>query len=151
MSEARYYKKEIPNNRLNLPNGKALVFEMTDPNDFGFIKTEDAFIIEQCENAIRRRVGGVRVSNEAEYTEFQAKKKEWQSQPHSSNGRENLSAQTLGMLRNHPSQSAGAVAADGNKVLLKSPSGQITAVPRPDPIEVVSRFPKLGSPTPVSK
>lgn len=155
----RYFKKEIPLNPLRLPNGRTVEFEYGDPNDFGFLKTEDGFTIAELDKAIAARRGGVINSNETEYEEFQKKNSDTQLANWQPGQQQVLSAQTLGMAtiqafrrgRAEPG-SAAAHAATGSQMRQASaiPNGarppqqpKAQAEP-PAPLEVPSNFPTVG-------
>lgn len=132
----RYFKKEIPTNRLMLPNGRALNFEYADPNDLGFLKTEDGYIIAELESAIARRVGGVLNSNESEYVAFEQKKSSSPSPSSRQLGQSAISAQLLRSMRVQNVRLGGAAVATN-----AAPKPQ---EPPPQPLTVVDRFPRLG-------
>lgn len=56
----RYFQKEIASNRLYLPNGRPIEFEIVG-SDTGLLAVEDNAqeLLSQLDNAIKRRVGGV--------------------------------------------------------------------------------------------
>ena len=71
----KYFKKEIPETPLYLSIGKPLTFEYVDQNGFGYLRTDDGFIIEEMNKCISRGTGGVTEISEEEYLLFQAQKK----------------------------------------------------------------------------
>lgn len=133
----RYFKKELPTNRLMLPNGRALNFEYADPNDLGHLKTEDGYIIAELESAIARKVGGVLHSNEAEYAAFEQKKSNTPSPNLPPRGQSAISAQLLRTMRSQKVRLGGAEAAT-------SAAPVKPQEPPPQPLTVVDRFPRLG-------
>lgn len=156
----RYFKKEIPLNPLRLPNGRTVEFEYGDPNDFGFLKTEDGFTIAELDKAIAARRGGVLNSNETEYGEFQKKNNDTQLANWQPGQQQVLSAQTLGMAtiqafrrgqRGEPG-SAAAHAATGSQMRqapgppngARPPQPPKAPAEPPAPLEVPSNFPTVG-------
>lgn len=132
----RYFKKELPTNRLMLPNGRALNFDYADPNDLGFLKTEDGYIIAELESAIARKVGGVLHSNESEYAEFEQKKSNSPSPNLRQHGQSAISAQLFRSRRAQHVQVGGAAGATNAAAKPQEPP--------PQPLTVVDRFPRLG-------
>ena len=129
----RYFQKDVPTRGLLMPNGKRLEFEFYDPNQPGFLKTEDQYVISQIENAVRNRVGGVHEVTEAEYAVFLKKKSELQlKQP-------SVLEQPFRVISQLPFGVRAVRAAEGDKVADVSK-------PTPKPIEVPVSFPKLGPP-----
>lgn len=130
------FKKEIPDNPIFLPTGQKVDFEIANPNDYGFIRTDNTFIISELTKATQRRIGGVVPSNDAEYQEFLKKKQDWPSGRPSPRDRESVSAKTFNRFRAQrrpiPAVVAPAVVA-GNRV----------QHPTPEPLEVPV-FPTLG-------
>jgi hypothetical protein len=135
----RYFKKELPTNPLSLPDGRKIHFLYNDPNDYGWFRTEDGYYIAELDNAINRRVGGVLNSDEAEYAAFEQKKSESPSTSSPRRERELLSAQMFHSLRNQKVQVLGAGAEAAGAGVAKPPP------PPPQPLQVVDRFPLLGT------
>lgn len=133
----RYFKKEIPTNPLSLPDGRKIRFLYDDPQDYGYYATDDGYYIAELESAIARHVGGVLPSTEAEYAEFEQKKRESPSPGSHRQERDLLSAQTFRFLRNQRIQVLGAGAEDAT-------NGAAKVEPPPQPLQVVERFPLLG-------
>lgn len=133
----KYFKKELPTNPLALPNGRKIHFDHADPNDLGFFKTEDGYLIGELESAIARHVGGVLPSNEAEYIAFEQKKRDTPSTSSQPRGQSALSAQMFRSLRN---QSLRVGAGAG----VATAAAPVKQEPPPQPLTVVDRFPRLG-------
>jgi hypothetical protein len=65
----KFFKKEIPSRPLNLPIGRPLTFDHYD-DDYGYLKTEDGYIIQELMSCIARGQGGVSEVTEEEYLEW---------------------------------------------------------------------------------
>jgi hypothetical protein len=66
---AKFFKKEIPSRPLHLPIGRALEFDHYD-DDYGYLKTEDGYIIQELMSCIARGQGGVSEVTEEEYLDW---------------------------------------------------------------------------------
>jgi len=69
----KFFKKEIPSRPLYLPIGKPLTFEHYDDN-YGYLKTDDGYIVDQLMQCIASSQGGVSEVTEAEYLDWLKKK-----------------------------------------------------------------------------
>lgn len=65
----KFFKKEIPTRPLYLPIGRPLQFEHYD-DDYGYLKTEDGYIVDQLMQCIANGSGGVSEVTEAEYLDW---------------------------------------------------------------------------------
>jgi hypothetical protein len=70
---AKFFKKEIPSRPLYLSIGRPLTFEHYD-DDFGYLKTDDGYIIDQLMQCIANSSGGVSEVTEEEYLDWLKKK-----------------------------------------------------------------------------
>tara|TARA_Y100001963_G_scaffold42905_1_gene60138 strand:+ start:15295 stop:15762 length:468 start_codon:yes stop_codon:yes gene_type:complete len=69
----RYYKQAGPDTPLYLSNGQRLVFPSVD-GEYGYIATNDKFLIGEINTAINQFKGGVSVCTKDEYKDFIKKK-----------------------------------------------------------------------------
>ena len=69
----RYYKQAGPDTPLYLSNGQRLVFPSVD-GKYGFIATNDKFLIGEINTAINTFKGGVSVCTKDEYKDYLKKK-----------------------------------------------------------------------------
>jgi len=70
---SRYFKKECPRTPLFTPVGRPVTFEHID-DDYGYMATDDGWMIGQMEEAMARRIGGVIEITGEEYEEWLKKK-----------------------------------------------------------------------------
>lgn len=70
---ARYYRKEIPEIPVYLPIGKPLLFDAQD-RDYGYLKTNDGYIIGEIAKLIATGKGGIEETTEEAFEEFLKKK-----------------------------------------------------------------------------
>jgi hypothetical protein len=68
-----WFKKEMPETPLFLPVGKPIRFEAVD-FDYGYLQTEDGYIVTELRKCVARKVGGVTEITQEEYEEFAEKK-----------------------------------------------------------------------------
>lgn len=152
-----FYLKELVQQPLYLPNGMKVPFEDIG-GSYGLLATEDPTLVSELNKAVKSHTGGVIALNEAEYNEWQAKKKASASSSQSqTRDREALSPipfQQIQALR-----AAGAVA-DVNVPGINSPHqvAQQAGQQKVEPLTVPSTFTKpkagkvprpTGAPSPV--
>lgn len=75
----RYFKKDVPESRLYLPIGKPVPFDAID-RDYGYLVTNDGYIIHELEKMILNKKGGVSEITEQEFNEWVQKKSSQNSQ-----------------------------------------------------------------------
>ena len=99
----RYFKKEIFANRLMLPTGQNVPFELFG-SDTGLLSTADQNLIKELEATIARKVGGVLEITEVEYEELK------KNPPVIRRSESNLDWQALQRQLQQSQAAAGAVA-----------------------------------------
>lgn len=114
-----YFKKEIPETPVYLPVGKAITFEAID-RDYGYLATNDGYVIDQLQKLISSRRGGVSEITQAEYEEWVQKKTQLSLQPLQPRQRTTIGPQGRNQLRNQ----AGAVVPDAASVVGVMANGQ---------------------------
>lgn len=71
---AKFYKKEEPTTPLMFPHGKQVQFEVDNPRDYGYLRTEDGWVITELTKCISEGRGGIVEITEEEYLEWQKKR-----------------------------------------------------------------------------
>lgn len=123
----RYFQKELPTRPLYLPIGRPLEFEHID-DDYGYLKTDDGYIIQELLNCIARGAGGVSEVTEAVYLEWLKKKSKGPS-PRLLRQRETIGAS--GMRRRGGGQVAGAVGTNNQTIIGVQDNKAVTSVATP--------------------
>ena len=70
---ARYFKKYDPRQKLLLSTGAWFSFPLD--GEYGAISTQDSFLVQEFESAIRNQRGGIAEITEAEYQDLKKKPK----------------------------------------------------------------------------
>lgn len=145
----KFFKKEIPETPLYLSVGKPLNFEFVDINGFGYLATDDGFIIKELYTCISRGTGGVTEISEDEWLLFQAQKKTGSSISGSRRQRPTIGPNG-NSLQNQRSAAEAAVADTGPSVVGVSRNGDLVSgkaqFQKPESLAVTKEFvkPRVG-------
>ena len=163
----RHFLKELPNQALFLPNGAKVPFEDIG-GGYGLLATADQYLIAELDKAVRAHTGGVIPLTEAEYAQWNEKKKLSASSSGLSQPRDREALGPIPFQQLQAIRAAGAAAVvsaplpPGTPNIISSPnqSAQQAGQQRVEPLSVPSSFskpvprvgkiPKPGSPSPVA-
>lgn len=70
----KFYYKELPE-QVYAPNGRPIACDFVDPEGYGWIATDNGYVVHQIERAIQQSMGGFVPSNQQAY-DVALKKKE---------------------------------------------------------------------------
>lgn len=119
-----YFYKELPD-QVYAPNGRPLACDFVDPDGYGWIATENGYVIHQINQAIAQRIGGFVASDQASYDA--ALKKKEMAPPPTQQSQRVQSFQPFHLAQ----QRVGAGFAEAGNTLPSVPTA-----PKPDPIAV---------------
>lgn len=123
----KFYKKELVSNKLGLPGGRAVRFEVIGVSDTGILATEDPGLIAELDKAAASHRGGVVELTEAQYQELK------KNPPGERSRIRSLNSQSIRQLLNRPRQNAvpaAAAKAQEPSAPMEVPKGLVTVSSR---------------------